>query len=257
MTDPVSTRERLDGLELYAVSKTRLATFSIITLGLYEIYWFYRNWKAIQRVDEKVNHPGWRAVFALFYCHALFLYVLESAKSKGYVAKFNVLTLTTLYVALLLVGRAWSSANNISQGVDMTLFFVSILTFVPLLYVQDAILYLSEKQHLARMYKTSMGLVAIMIVGFILLCGSILAVFNTPHLTTTQQNQATILKDRADSLSTQYDSCSAALEKRYGSIDKSNQTQISAYNADDDACNAVLVEQNRVVDQYNKLIGAQ
>ena len=43
----------------------------VVTFGLYEIYWFYQQWRHVQRRGERV-HPALRTLFAGFFCYALF-----------------------------------------------------------------------------------------------------------------------------------------------------------------------------------------
>lgn len=58
--------------EFYVVSKTKFFLLYLMTLGLYQIYWFYRHWAVYRRY-----HPGtsiWpvpRAIFAIFFTHSL------------------------------------------------------------------------------------------------------------------------------------------------------------------------------------------
>ncbi|MFC3653044.1 hypothetical protein ACFONN_15905 [Dyella humi] len=67
----------------FAVSPLKLAVMSIFTLGLYELYWFYKNWQCI-KVREKENiSPFWRAVFAYFFCYSLFSEMREWQKENG------------------------------------------------------------------------------------------------------------------------------------------------------------------------------
>jgi len=40
----------------------RLIILSILTFGIYEIYWFYRNWKHLKKHKNLNISPGWRTV---------------------------------------------------------------------------------------------------------------------------------------------------------------------------------------------------
>lgn len=88
----------------FAVSKSKLAVMSIFTFGLYEIYWFYKNWKIVKEETGRKIHPFWRAIFAVIYIVLYF--------SFRYIQYFRPLDL---------------------------LWLVSCLTFIPLLPVQDLI----------------------------------------------------------------------------------------------------------------------
>jgi succinate dehydrogenase/fumarate reductase cytochrome b subunit len=45
---------------------------SFCTLGLYQYYWFYKNWRIVRdRTNEQII-PFWRGFFAVFFCYSLF-----------------------------------------------------------------------------------------------------------------------------------------------------------------------------------------
>lgn len=56
----------------FAVTTTKLLVMSLCTLGLYEIYWFYRQWKSLKERERLDVQPFWRAIFTLFFCYSLF-----------------------------------------------------------------------------------------------------------------------------------------------------------------------------------------
>jgi hypothetical protein len=63
----------------FAVTLRKLTLMSIGTLGLYQIYWFYKNWKCVQQHSgDKVSAPI-RAVFYPLVSYALFRRVRERA----------------------------------------------------------------------------------------------------------------------------------------------------------------------------------
>ena len=64
----------------FPVSPVKLSILSICTFGLYEIYWFYKNWRLIKEREHKKIMPFWRALFALFFCFSLFQRIGRSAK---------------------------------------------------------------------------------------------------------------------------------------------------------------------------------
>ena len=56
----------------FSVSQAKLVVMSFCTLGLYQYYWFYKNWRLVRdRTGENIS-PAWRAVFTIFYCYSLF-----------------------------------------------------------------------------------------------------------------------------------------------------------------------------------------
>ena len=56
----------------FPVSQTKLLVLSFCTLGLYEVYWFYQQWKLVRdRTGERMV-PAMRAIFAVFFVYQLF-----------------------------------------------------------------------------------------------------------------------------------------------------------------------------------------
>jgi len=56
----------------FAVSLWKFAVMSVCTLGLYELYWFYRNWQRVRVREQKGLSPAVRALFALIFCYPCF-----------------------------------------------------------------------------------------------------------------------------------------------------------------------------------------
>jgi len=61
----------------FAVSLFKLSILSVCTFGLYELYWFYKNWDVIRRREQRVINPIWRALFSVFYSYSYFSRVKE------------------------------------------------------------------------------------------------------------------------------------------------------------------------------------
>ena len=54
-----------DELPFYCVSATKLAILSFATLGLYELFWFYKNWALIRARTGRDISPFWSAFFSI------------------------------------------------------------------------------------------------------------------------------------------------------------------------------------------------
>ena len=61
----------------FAVSVTKLVVMSLCTLGVYEIYWFYRQWRRIAERQQEGMAPLARAIFAIFYCYSCFKHIRD------------------------------------------------------------------------------------------------------------------------------------------------------------------------------------
>jgi len=63
------------GLRFFAVSPVKLVVLSNCTLGLYQIYWFYKHWALIREHSEPHIVPWARAFFGFFWCYSCFQYI--------------------------------------------------------------------------------------------------------------------------------------------------------------------------------------
>lgn len=141
---PIETKTD-SSIEYFSISPKRLALFSILTLGIYEIYWFFKNWEAVKKAENLKISPLGRAIFAVFYCNSLFKKVLESAKSHNYQNSYSPGWLATAYILLLVVGNGLSRVESSDVGFNLIWLIVAISTFIPLLSVQKAINFNNEK----------------------------------------------------------------------------------------------------------------
>jgi hypothetical protein len=81
----------------FAVTPTKLVVMSIFSFGLYQIYWFYKNWQLIAKHEGRSYALLARALLSVFFCYRLFVRVREAgvaAGARGYPAGW----LATLYV---------------------------------------------------------------------------------------------------------------------------------------------------------------
>ncbi len=76
-------------LPYFSVSTTKLLVMTLCTFGLYELYWFYKNWSLIKKRDSLTIRPFWRAAFAVFFCHGCFKDVRDGAEKRGLPNNFN------------------------------------------------------------------------------------------------------------------------------------------------------------------------
>lgn len=67
----------------FPVSVAKLATMSVCTFGLYQIYWFYKNWRLVKSHDQSRISPPWRSVFGLLFCYPLFRRVQSVAQQQS------------------------------------------------------------------------------------------------------------------------------------------------------------------------------
>lgn len=86
MTIPQQNNEENGGpseAPFFAVSLLKIVVLSICTLGLYELYWFYRNWQLIKDREATDISPFWRAFLAVFYCYQCFSRIRDFGAANG------------------------------------------------------------------------------------------------------------------------------------------------------------------------------
>ena len=70
-------------IPFFAVSPLKLVVMSVCTFGLYDLYWFYKNWQLFKLREKEKISPFWRAFFAIFFCHSLFSEIREWQQELG------------------------------------------------------------------------------------------------------------------------------------------------------------------------------
>lgn len=191
-TDPDNDKETGStgsSLEYFPVSEGKLITLYILSFGLYGIYWFYKNWKLQQvRMDKKI-FPLMRAIFSIFFTHALFRRIDKSADQLENKHRFNANLLATLFVAAVVVGnlldRVLLSAGILPGLSETTVIIISLIIFMlsayPLTVVQatanringDILGYLNHKYSLWNYLMIAVGSVFWLMLALGLLAESI------------------------------------------------------------------------------------
>lgn len=88
----------------FPVSPLKLVVMSTVTFGLYEIYWFYKNWSLIkERIGENIM-PFWRAFFGVIFCHGCFREIRDTSEDRKLQ---NLPPIGWLTVAWILLTLSW------------------------------------------------------------------------------------------------------------------------------------------------------
>jgi hypothetical protein len=95
VTAPTSDQPRY-----YVVSPAKFMLLSVLTLTLYFVYWFYRNWRLIKDANGDDTWPPLRGFFYIFFTHSLFSDIQRSLESGERRFDWNPMVLATLFVVL-------------------------------------------------------------------------------------------------------------------------------------------------------------
>ncbi len=125
----------------------RLALLVFVSYGLYQFYWFWRNWRDLGR-----SNPGWRAagllvpVLNLFLIHDFFMTVEGAGLRLGF-RVFSAIKVTLAFIGLNLFATTvslliypWKPSN---AGQSLSLFAIEalliMLQLLPVVYAQGGI----------------------------------------------------------------------------------------------------------------------
>lgn len=117
---------------------SRLVVMSIVSMGLYEMYWIYRNWRYLKERDGLKIQPFWRGWFGIFYCHSILKAILTDRQTNAIErASFSAGGLATGWIILIILGSAMGRSNEAAVSFLGTL--ISLPSFLFFLPVQNYI----------------------------------------------------------------------------------------------------------------------
>lgn len=120
-------------LPFVAVPLVRFVLMSLATLSLYEIWWFYANWKRVQQRTGKPMWPFWRALFSPIFCYFFVDTVRRTSRKASFPAALPAGGIACAYLALIA-----------AQELPDPWWWLCLLSFVPLLPV---VRHVSELHH--------------------------------------------------------------------------------------------------------------
>jgi hypothetical protein len=116
------SRGTSDDLPFYCVSPMKFSILSLATLGLYELFWFYKNWVLIKARTGGSIRPFWRACFAPIFCHPLAVAVESAAESVNLARRTNPGAIAVIYIGLIIL-----------QGLPDPYWLICLFSFVALI----------------------------------------------------------------------------------------------------------------------------
>lgn len=87
----------------FLVGGGKLVIMSVVTLGFYQLYWFYQQWRRVRDVGREPIWPFVRMFFTVIFCYALFRRVADAAAQRGldYVPSAGACTLGFVVFTML------------------------------------------------------------------------------------------------------------------------------------------------------------
>lgn len=101
--EAVAVPVRDTGPSWFAVGPAKLVAMSVVTLGFYQVYWFYQQWRRVRDGGEDVR-PLPRSLFGVIFGYSLFRRVIRSAEDVA-VPAAGPGALTVAYILLCLCAQ--------------------------------------------------------------------------------------------------------------------------------------------------------
>lgn len=118
----------------FVISIKKLIIMTMFTFGIYEVVWFYKNWKLLKEKYSLDIKPFWRTVFAPIFCYSLFKIIKNNAVDNQIKVGYKPGTLVGLYILLPVVGRMIPNMD-----------FLSLLILIPIIIVQGVVNKIQEQ----------------------------------------------------------------------------------------------------------------
>lgn len=107
------------GARFYVVSTRKLLVLYFMTLGLYHLYWNYKNWALHNEATGDVVWPVPRAIFSIFFTHSLFREVATHDVTQQR-AEWNAGSAATFMVLLVIGGNILERMASKGLGSPLT-----------------------------------------------------------------------------------------------------------------------------------------
>ncbi|EXB27136.1 putative membrane protein [Acinetobacter baumannii 1437282] len=166
-TDPVNHHLA----DLTIISLKRFIFLSIISLGLYELWWIFKAWRFFAIKDHLNIMPAARAIFSIFFLYSLFKKIREYAKAQGDVQEFSA---GWMYIGYILFALVFANLPDPYWLISSVSFMFLIPAFVALNHAkkQDDQLnaVIQEKFSIAQIFVIIIGSIfwILLLIGFFL-----------------------------------------------------------------------------------------
>lgn len=114
----------------------------VATLGMYQLYWFYKQWSGLKQYYQLDAWPIARSFFAVFFTHSLCTYINEYLKEEKREHQWGNRSNATSYVMLIILGAILSQLFEHFSDillVGIASVAATLISSIPLLQIQKAI----------------------------------------------------------------------------------------------------------------------
>jgi len=144
---------------------SRLIVMSLISFGLYALYWMYRNWDFLHRRDRLRIQPFWRAIFGIFFINSL-LRTIKNDKVASHLVRCSYSSggLAAGWIIFTLIGNVLT--RSLAPGTSLLGILLSLSAFLFLVPVQRYINYVNKSLPVRPNYSGwTIGQIAILLIA--------------------------------------------------------------------------------------------
>jgi hypothetical protein len=163
-----------------ATGSRRFIVLSLITLGMYQVYWAWRAWETIRNAaqEEYAFKSSLCALFNGLSNFWLFPKMGDLAKEQGYSVNINTYVLASLFFAVGIVSRLPRIPTAVAIVGSL---FVTTFTMVPIVEMHDY--YIEKTKGAYTPSATNYWLLSLLVLlGIVALASIVLAIVD-PHYT--------------------------------------------------------------------------
>jgi len=123
----------------FPVEKNRLIIMSIFSVGLYVLYWFYKNWVLYKERTGKNISPVLRTIFAPVTAYYIFIEIVEKSEEISEDIWWSAGLMALAYFLI--------NACNVlpSFGLHEWFSWIALFSFVPVMYVNDTAAIINQR----------------------------------------------------------------------------------------------------------------
>lgn len=119
----------------HVVSVTKFFLLNLLTLGVYVVYWGWKNWEILKRVKGLKVSPGARGFFIVFTSFSLFKEIFSLAKEHGYKGNYIPWLLATGFLILNFISNAIGRSDD---TIDFTTYLIIVAVLISLITLVTA-----------------------------------------------------------------------------------------------------------------------
>lgn len=160
----------------FCIPVQRLVVMSILTAGIYEIYWIYKNFKYLKQRSYADIWPFWRGIFGILFLHSLLRAIHDDFQTNEIrTAEFRPMALATGWVMLMVIGNVVGFASStMSPLISALIQLPAVLLLVPVQQYVNSVNFTANES--VRHYHTwSAGHVVCLVLGILVWYGAIVS----------------------------------------------------------------------------------